>query len=204
MKQKAFNYEWVLFALQPGSKLHKYNRWFDSGTEILVVASGQSHSQDLGHLSLALPETETDSLYIYIYIKFCSVFHHLTCTFLQLYIQKKSVGKCRSSTNNHKWVKKQTHRKCCQVFPWAQLFKLSIWMTQEQKLWANQRRPPQTDLSVHLLIPRPPCQTSTTVKPSKSETGWEPEEELVDYSWHNRWVQGILGGGTAPRVEMRN
>lgn len=143
-------------------------------------------------------------IYIYIYIKFCSVFHHLTCTFLQLYIQKKSVGKCRSSTNNHKWVKKQTHRKCCQVFPWAQLFKLSIWMTQEQKLWANQRRPPQTDLSVHLLIPRPPCQTSTTVKPSKSETGWEPEEELVDYSWHNRWVQGILGGGTAPRVEMRN
>lgn len=28
------------------------------------------------------------------------------------------------------------------------------------------------------------CQSLTTVKPSKSETGPDPEEDLVDYSWH--------------------
>lgn len=40
------------------------------------------------------------------------------------------------------------------------------------------------DLLVHLLIPRPPCQILTTAKPKESETGPDPEEDLVDYFWH--------------------
>lgn len=38
------------------------------------------------------------------------------------------------------------------------------------------------DLSVHLLIPRPQCQFRTAAKPRGSETGPDPEEELVDDS----------------------
>lgn len=42
------------------------------------------------------------------------------------------------------------------------------------------------DLSVHLLIPRPTCQFLTAAKPSGSETGPGPEEDLVDDSRHGR------------------
>lgn len=41
------------------------------------------------------------------------------------------------------------------------------------------------------------CQSAATVKPSESETGPEPGEDLVDYSWHNRYKQEILGGEPA-------